>query len=152
MTVTSGDGAVSTGLAQIAGVAPGLFAANGNGQSVAAGVAQRVGADHSQSYEPVAQFDGTRYVARPIDLGPASDLVNLVLYGTGLRFGSSLSSVTAKIGSVDVPGLYAGPAPGLVGRDQVSLSLPRSLMSRGEVAVVLAVNGKTANSVKVVVN
>ncbi|MBK9316826.1 MAG: hypothetical protein IPM55_21655 [Acidobacteria bacterium] len=35
----------------------GLFAANANGQGVAAAVAWRVKADGSQSYEPVSRYD-----------------------------------------------------------------------------------------------
>ncbi len=85
--ITSGDGKVSTGVVQIAAVAPGLFSANASGQGVAAGVALRVKADGTQSYEPIAEFNQAqnRFVAKPIDLGPANDQVFLILYGTGLR-------------------------------------------------------------------
>jgi uncharacterized protein (TIGR03437 family) len=89
--ITSGDGKVSTGVVQIAAVAPGLFSANASGQGVASGVALRVKADGTQIYEPIARFDQAqnRFVAVPIDLGPnlgnATDQVFLILYGTGLR-------------------------------------------------------------------
>lgn len=44
---------------------------------------------------------------------------------------------------------YAGLAPGFVGLDQINVIVPRSLIGRGEVGVVLTVDGKMANTVKV---
>ncbi|MGH9840109.1 MAG: kelch repeat-containing protein, partial [Blastocatellia bacterium] len=84
VTITSGDGAVSTGVALVKPVAPSLFTANGNGQGVAAALALHIKADGSQQLEPVAQFDAAqnRFVARPLDLGPETDQVYLVLFGT----------------------------------------------------------------------
>jgi uncharacterized protein (TIGR03437 family) len=118
VVITSGDGKVSTGVVQIAAVAPGLFSANASGQGVASGVALRVKADGAQTYEPIARFDQAqnRFVAVPIDLGPATDQVFLILYGTGLRH-------------------------------QSNVRLPRSLAGRGEVDVVMMVDGKAANTV-----
>src|SRR5262249_23156222 len=57
ITITSGDGAISTGSAQIVLVAPGLFAANANGSGVAAAVALRVKADGTRAFEPIARYD-----------------------------------------------------------------------------------------------
>lgn len=156
--VTRGDGAVSSGTVQIAPVAPGLFAANSNGQGVAAAVALRIKADGTRSFEPVAQFDASqnRSVAIPIDLGPdlgaASDQVFLLLFGTGVRFHSGLSAVTARIGGapgVDAPVFYAGPQGDFVGLDQLNLPLSRSLAGRGEVVISVTVDGKRANFVSV---
>jgi uncharacterized protein (TIGR03437 family) len=149
--ITSGDGSVSVGTVQIAAVAPGLFAANANGQGVAAALALRVKSDGSQSYEPVAAYDPAqnKFVARPVDLGPESDQVVLVLFGTGLHHVSPSTEVSVQIGGVEVPVLYAGPQGGFVGLDQINVSLTRNLIGRGEVDVVLVVDGKTANTVKV---
>jgi uncharacterized protein (TIGR03437 family) len=44
--------------------------------------------------------------------------------------------------------LYAGAAPGFVGLDQINALAPNSLAGRGEVDVVLTVDGKKANTVK----
>ncbi|MGH9845529.1 MAG: hypothetical protein ACREEM_43010, partial [Blastocatellia bacterium] len=130
---------------------PGLFSANASGQGLAAAVALRVKADGSQSFEPVAQFDQAqnKFVAVPIDLGPESDQVFLILFGTGLRFHSSLSAVTARIGGVDTQVIFAGAQGGFVGLDQVNVRLPRSLIGRGVVDVVLTVDGQPANTVQV---
>jgi uncharacterized protein (TIGR03437 family) len=151
VTITSGNGKASLGAAQVAAVAPGLFAANANGQGVAAAVALRVRGG-AQTFEPVAQFDAAagRFVTAPIDLGPESDQVFLILFGTGIRHRSALSAVTAKIGGADAQVLFAGAQGGFAGLDQINCGpLPRSLAGRGEVDVVLTVDGKTANTVKV---
>ncbi len=150
-TVLSGNGSVSAGTIRIESVAPALFSANSNGRGMAAGVALRIRADGSQSFEPIFRFDQTlnQFVAIPLDLGPPTDQVYLILYGTGIRFRSGLSAVSARIGGVDVQVLYAGPVDGLVGLDQVNLSVPRSLAGRCEVDVVIMVDGKTANTLRV---
>jgi uncharacterized protein (TIGR03437 family) len=149
VTITSGAGKVSIGTARIAAVAPGLFAANANGQGVAAAVVYRLRADGAESFEPVARFDAAqnRFVAAPIDLGPESDQVFLVLFGSGIRFRSSLSAVTARVGGADMQTLYAGAQGGFAGLDQVNVRLARSLAGRGEVDVSLTVDGKPANTV-----
>jgi uncharacterized protein (TIGR03437 family) len=155
VTIKNADAVVASGQAQVARVAPGLFAANADGQGVAAATVLRVRQDGSQIYEPVARFDAAlnRFVAVPIDLGPdlgnASDQVFLILFGTGLRYSNSPSAVTARIGNAVVEVLYAGAQGGFVGLDQLNLRLPRSLVGSGAVDIVLTVNGKTANSVRV---
>ena len=151
VTITSGGGVISTGGLPIATVAPGLFAANSNGQGVAAAVVLRIKPDGTQIYEPVAVFDPSqnRFIARPIDLGAESDQVFLLLFGTGLRYRSTLNAVTADIGGVNAAISYAGPQGDFVGLDQINLSLSRSLIGRGELNVNLFVDGKIANTVTI---
>jgi uncharacterized protein (TIGR03437 family) len=150
VTVTSGDGRVSTGTAQIGAVAPGLFAANASGQGVAAGLALRV-RNGVQSLELIAQWDASqgRMVPVQLDLGPATDEVFLILFGTGFRYASSLAAVTARIGGSDAQVLYAGPAPGFIGLDQLNLRVPRSLAGCQVRDIVLTVDGHSANVVQV---
>jgi len=152
--ITSGDGSAAIETKRIAAVAPGIFSANASGQGVAAAVALRVKSDGRQSYEPVAQFDPTqnKVVSVPIDLGPGTDQVFLILFGTGIRGRSDLSAVTASVGGTGSEVLFAGPQTGFVGLDQVNLRLPRSLAGRGEIDVALAVDGNAANIVKVNIN
>jgi len=45
--------------------------------------------------------------------------------------------------------LYAADAPGFIGLDQCNARIPRSLLGRGEVDLVITVNGKIANTVRV---
>jgi uncharacterized protein (TIGR03437 family) len=145
------EGFVAGGFVTITNVAPGLFTANASGRGVAAAVALRVRPDGTQIYEPVARFDPAHnvFVPIPIDLGSEGDRVFLILYGTGNRYHSGLSNVTLAIGGVAVGALYAGAVPGFEGLDQVNALLPRSLIGRGEVDVVLTVEGKTANTARV---
>ncbi|MGH9841430.1 MAG: hypothetical protein ACREEM_21975 [Blastocatellia bacterium] len=151
ITVTSGNGAVSTGALRIAGVAPGLFTANANGQGVAAAVVQRRNAAGQDSFEPAAVFDlaTNRFVARPIDLGPETDQVFLLLFGTGFRFRGALSTVTARIGGTDAQVTFAGAQGVFAGLDQCNVRLLRSLAGRGDMEIVLTVDGKAANMVRV---
>jgi penicillin amidase len=132
-------------------VTPRLLSADGSGQGLAAAVVQRVRMDGSQSYELVAQFDAAQniVVPMPINLGPEGDQVFLLLYGTGIRDRSSLSAVNVKIGGVDARVSYAGPQGAYEGLDQVNALVPRSLIARGEVDVVLTVDGQVANTVTV---
>lgn len=151
ITITSGDGTISTGTAQIAAVAPGLFSANASGLGVPAGYMLRFKADNSSTTEAISQYDTaqSKYVAVPIDLGAATDQLFLVLFGTGVRFRSALSGVSVKIGGVDSQVLFAGPQGDFVGLDQLNIQVPRSLAGRGDVDLVLTVDGKNANTVRV---
>jgi len=151
VTATSGNGRIAVGTIQVAAVAPALFSANADGQGVAAAVALRVKADGTQIYEPVATFDPAqnKFVSRSLDLSPPTDQVFLILFGTGIRYRSSLPSVVAKVGGVDAQVDYAGEQGGFVGLDQVNLRLPQSLGGRGEVDVVLTIDGHISNAVRV---
>lgn len=101
--VFNGEEMVAAGTLEITNLAPGLFIANANGQGVASAVALRVKGDGTQSYEPVAQYQNNQFVCQPIDLGPESDQVFLVLYGTGLRYRQNLLVVVTTMGG-DVNG------------------------------------------------
>ena len=142
LSVSSG----ASGVMEIASTAPGLFAANANGQGVAAAVALRARGDGAQSYEAVAQLENGRFTSVPIDLGPASDQVFLVLYGTGLR---AQRTISANLGGTVSEVLFTGAAEGFTGLDQVNVRVPRTLAGRGEVDVVLTVDGRTTNAVRV---
>jgi uncharacterized protein (TIGR03437 family) len=151
VTIISGNNTVSAGGVNIATVSPGLFAANANGQGAASAVALRVHSNGSQSFESIIRFDAgqNRFVTTPIDLGPVGDQVFLLLFGTGFRFRSDLSTVSVKIGGVDAGVSFAGAQGGFVGVDQINALLPRTLIGKGEVDLVLSVDGKTANTVRV---
>ncbi len=155
VTVTSGDGAVSTGSVSIAPVAPGLFSANLDGQGVAVALVLRVRADGSRIYEPALQYDAGRqqFVSVPIDLGPVTDQVFLILFGTGIRGRSALSAVSVTIGGVAAETLYAGQQDGFYGLygglDQLNVRMPRGLAGRGDVDIALTVDGSAANTVKI---
>lgn len=150
VTVISGTSTVASGAVEVAKVAPGLFSANSSGQGVPSGYALRIKADNSQSNEALSQYDAAqaRFLAVPIDFGPATDQVYLILYGTGIRSRSSLSAVTFTLGGENVPVLFAGPQGDFVGLDQINLQLPRTLSGRGDVEGVLTVDGVIANKIR----
>ena len=137
--------------ANVAAVAPGLFTASATGRGLAAAVALRVAANGAQTFEPVVRFDQatSQFVAVPIDLGPETDQVFLVPYGTGFRNRSSLNAVTATVGGTAVQVTFAGAQGQLIGLDQANLRLPRTLLGRGEVDVVMTIDGQTTNTVRV---
>jgi uncharacterized protein (TIGR03437 family) len=150
VTVVTQTGVVSQSTVNLAAVAPGLFSANASGQGAAAALALRVKADGTQSFEPIARFDAVqqRFVALPLDLGPASEQVFLIAFGTGWRNRTSLNAVAANLGVVTAPVSFAGAQGGLVGVDQLNVQIPRTLTGRGEVGLLLTVDGKQANAVR----
>ena len=127
--------------------APALFAVNATGEGVPAALLLRVRGD-GQFYEPVARYDGQRYVPLQIDLGPEGDQVFLVLYGTGFRSAGAANAMTT-IGDVAAEVLYAGPAPGFAGLDQANVRIPRSLIGKGEVSIAFTADNRSANAVTV---
>ncbi len=141
----------ASGTVAVTNVAPGLFGMNGTGQGVAAAVLLRVKSDGTQIYEPVARFDAaqSRFVALPLELGPETDQLFLVLYGTGLRGRNQPTATGTTIGGVTAEVTYSGPQGSLIGLDQVNVRLPRSLAGRGEVNILYTTDGKTANVVTV---
>jgi uncharacterized protein (TIGR03437 family) len=151
VTVTRSIGTITTGLLPVTKVAPALFTANATGQGIAAALVLRVKADGTQLYELVASFDASqnRYIAQPIDLGPVTDQVFLVLFGTGFRERTALTAVTCRIGEIDAEVTFAGAQNGFVGLDQANVRLPRTLAGRGEVDVVFRADNKAANTVRV---
>lgn len=155
VSMTSGDGQISSGTIQITTISLGLFSANSNGTGVAAAQALRVTATGAQIFEEVAQLDAgsNTFVARCISLGPVEESVFLVLYGTGIRGITSISGVTATIGGADIPVLFAGAQGSFIGLDQINLGpIPRELIGRGTADVVVTVNGQRANVVQICIN
>jgi len=150
VTVTSGDGVVSVGNVTIASVAPGIFTANSTGQGVPAAIALRVKADGAQSFEQIVRLDAGQsvFVPVPIDLGPEGEQVFLILFGTGWRGAGGTQNSSVTLGGT-VSGSFSLSAQGdFVGLDQSNILIPRSLAGRGEIDLVLTVNGKAANTVK----
>ncbi len=150
ITITSGDGTLSQSDIEIVNVAPSLFTADATGRGLAAAQIQRAG---SSTMEPSVLFDPLKgqMVAVPIDLSAANTDVYLVLYATGVRMNTELGLVSAKIGGQTAQVSYANAQGSFVGLDQVNLKLPRSLMGSGMVEVALSINGKAANTVKVMI-
>jgi uncharacterized protein (TIGR03437 family) len=121
-------------------VAPGLFAANANGNGLAAAYIVRVKADGTQSQELVA--GGA--------VAPAADGIYLSLYGTGLRNPSDPRNTRVTVGGVFVPVLYAGSQNQFDALDQVNVGpLPASALTPGLKDIVIEVDGSRSNTVQV---
>jgi uncharacterized protein (TIGR03437 family) len=148
--VRNGQGVSSIGTVEIGAVAPGIFTASANGSGVAAAQVLRINALGVRTLEPVARFDQPtqKWVPIPIDLGPQSDQLFLILYGTGIRFHSGTQNVVVTIGGIVVETQFAGLVEGFVGLDQINAVLKRSLAGLGEVNVVVKVDEKPANTFK----
>jgi uncharacterized protein (TIGR03437 family) len=112
--------------------APGVFAATGQGQGVAAATAVRVQADGSQQPVPVFDCKGTgQCTAVPIDLSGGRP-VYLSLYGTGFRAVQTLGEgrhASCTVGGVFAEVQFVGAQPTIPGLDQLNLLLPPTLRS-----------------------
>lgn len=148
----SSAGLTASGPVEVAAVAPAVFAMNGGGAGVAAAQFLRASAGR-QTLEDAVRFDAAaqRWVAAPVELGPETDQVYVLLYATGIRERSSLAAVRLTAGGVDLPVGYAGPQGQVPGFDQVNALLPRTLAGRGTVTLQLTVDGRPANAVEIAV-
>jgi uncharacterized protein (TIGR03437 family) len=150
ITLSRQGGAQPAGQAmvQVQAVAPALFAANANGKGAAAAVLLMAKPDGSMPWRYTfgCQAAG-RCVTEPMELSGGTPV--LQLYGSGIRGRSSLAAVTASVGGTEVEVQFAGAQGGFPGLDQVNLILPQSLAGRGELDVLLSVEGRRANTVTV---
>lgn len=64
----------------------------------------------------------------------------------GKGFNTALTAVMCSIGGANAEVSFAGAQGDLAGLDQADVRIPRSLMARGDVNIVLTVNGKPANT------
>ena len=141
----------ASGSVIIASVAPGLFTADASGQGYPAAVVYRYRNNALISVEAVARFDTAqnKFVAVPVDLGPDTDTLFLILFGTGIRNRSNLSNVAATIGGAAAEAAFASAQGDLIGVDQLNLRISRTLVTAsGDVNVVVSVDGKAANTAK----
>jgi uncharacterized protein (TIGR03437 family) len=157
VTVTNGDNQISLGTINVAKVAPGLFTANSSGQGVPAAVVLRI-RNGVQTFEPVSRFDATQgiFVPVPIDQGPDGDVVYLLFYGVGIRNRTQPSAITTNIGALarplDPSRFEDGfAAAGFVGLDQVNVLLPARQFLGETIDVVLTVDGKPSNPVRIAI-
>ena len=145
--ITNSNGEISTGAVNVATTQPGIFSATSDGAGAAAATLLFI-KNSVRTGGAVAQCTTQGCTAIPIDVN-AYDDTYLELYGTGIRANSGLPNVKATIGGVTVPVLYAGAHCCFVGVDQINLQLPKSLAGKGFVDVVLTVDGKVGNAVKI---
>jgi uncharacterized protein (TIGR03437 family) len=151
ITITSGDGTVTTGTVMVAPVMPGLFTANTSGTGPVSAIAICAGvcagwpnqqAD-GQAYQDTFTCSAASCAPVPLTMAPG-DTVVLELFGTGIRHLASASALTVEINGQNVPYQYAG-AQGDTGLDQINVQLPPSLAGIGQVNLVLIVQDTVDN-------
>lgn len=149
--LSSANELIKVDLGRFDKIAPGVFTANANGGGVPAAIITRVKPDGAQIVESVAQLDDVQrqFVPLSIDLGPETEFVVLTLFGAGWRQFGSLANTKVTIGGVDCPVEYVGKQPTLEGLDQINARLPRALIGKGEVDVIVSFGSLgDANTVK----
>jgi uncharacterized protein (TIGR03437 family) len=148
VTVTLNGMVVSTATAQISNIAPGFYTANQAGTGVPSAYFQIVTAGGPQIVQNAYQCDANGQNCVPMPVNLAAGQVFLSLFGTGLRHVAP-GSVTATVGGVPVPVIYASSQPTYAGFDQVVLRIPPSLAGVSSADVVVSFNGTPGNTVVV---
>ncbi len=147
VTVHSGAGGDLIGAVQVASVGPGIFQALPT--NFAVGSALRVQPGNVRTETQLVGFENGQFVAMPVNMGDAADEVFLSLYATGIRRRNKQNAVMATVGGEAAIVEYADAQMQFVGLDQIVLRVPHSLAGRGLVNIVITVDGKTANAVRV---
>ncbi len=146
IAIRTAAGAAAGAVVEIRDFQPGLFAATATG--LAAANVLRIAQDGTQTVEPVVEVNAAgQVVARPIDLGAATDQVFLLLYGTGIRGRGTAPTTTVMVGGQPQTVQYAGAQGQFIGLDQVNVRLNRNLAGRGLVDVVLTLNFQLQSNV-----
>ncbi len=164
VTVMRDGKVVAQGTLDLDAIAPSLFTANASGQGVPAGLLLRVKSNGQQVFEPLARFEGGKFVPVAITRG-AGDRLFLVFYGTAMRgsgdsdrnpANGSAESVRVTINGINAPVIFAGAAPGFAGLDQLNVELPASAKGANITVTVKVSNGEgkvmSANPVAISVN
>ena len=140
--VMNGAAVVANGTVAIENVSPGIFTVSANGKGAPAAQTTFDGV----TFQAVTNADGS---ARALSVGAATRPNYLVLYGTGLRRRSSLSNARVMIGGVQCEVTFLGAHPRLAGLDQMNIKLPQELRGRGDVDVIVTIDGRAANAVRI---
>jgi uncharacterized protein (TIGR03437 family) len=146
VTITAGDGVTGSVQVQVTAVAPGVYTLNAAGLVKA--YVFRV-SNGNQFFEDVYDIDGTgAVIARPINISNG-DQVYLFVYGTGFR--AAGGDISATIGGISTPVLYAGPQGVQPGLDQFNILIPPELGTGSPMVAQIALTaaGQTANTVNV---
>ena len=130
--------------------APGLFTANAQGSGAPAGYVLRYPAGSITASVTQNAYDcssGT-CVAAAISLGSATDSAYLILYGTGVRYATS---VAVNINGQSYPVAFSGAQGTYPGLDQVNVLLPQSLAGTGQSTLYLVADGVTSNTINLLI-
>jgi photosystem II stability/assembly factor-like uncharacterized protein len=154
------NGAVThTGKLNVFNAAPAIFTANASGTGVPAAIAVRVLANGMQSTEAVAQRINNQWITRALNLGPTGERVFLILFLCGLRGlpnsdgnnGNGVAeNVRVLIGGLELTPSFAGrQGSSMAGIDQLNVELPRALIGRGRVKLIVQGGARASNEVEI---
>ncbi|HZS09491.1 MAG TPA: choice-of-anchor V domain-containing protein [Blastocatellia bacterium] len=149
VTVLSGSTTVTTGTLNVATTQPALFSADASGGGPGAGYLLRFPQGGGNTTEQIAQNPGSGWVTIPISLGPDSDQLFLILFGSGIRNRAQLSDVTCTIGGVPATVAFAGPQGFFAGLDQLNIIVPHTVTKDTDLDVIVSISGTASNAVKV---
>lgn len=152
VTVVKNGVVVAQGSLTIDSVAPSVLTADASGQGAPAGLLLRIKANGEQVYEPLARYDSGSGKFTPATIRrQAGERLFLVLYGTGLRGSDDADgnasngvaeNVQATIGVVKANVIFAGPAPGFAGLDQLNIELPANAAGANLTVLVKSNDGE----------
>ena len=147
IAILRSDGTSAVGNATIANVSPGLYTAPQDGHGPVIGWVTQKSVDGRTETFPAYKCRALDCRTVPI---PLSDEVTTTvrLNGTGFRHAGPAPDVRVTIGDIRVPVVSIHPAsdPGV---DELTIQLPRKLGSLGETDLLLSVNGRLANVVRI---
>jgi uncharacterized protein (TIGR03437 family) len=148
LTVTNGTATQVASNVEISEVAPGIMTMNGLGLPAAQAI--QVAADQSQTSQAVysTNSDGA-VVPNPIVMASPGNTY-LVLYGSGIAAGGT-ALTSATVNGLTASVVYAGPAGGANGLDQVNILLPAKAAGAGNVNVQVTTEGIALNPVQVTI-
>ncbi|MBK8315822.1 MAG: hypothetical protein IPL01_18150 [Acidobacteria bacterium] len=135
--IVAGNNNLSRGTINLSAAAPSLFTSNSQGTGAPAALSSSDGVAYNRTGNP----DGSSNKVYQGDY--------LVLFGTGIRRASK-STISITIGGQPVPVLFAGAQGDYAGLDQINTRIPQGIS--GLVDLVVAVNGKQSNVVKIRIN
>ncbi len=142
--ILGGSGAGLKGHGFIQDVSPGLFTgpANGRGPVVATAL-------EPDSTLPVWQCNGFDCQTVPVPI-PNDASVVIQVNAAGIRNTTSLEHVSATIGGIPVPVIYAGvQGDASQGIDEVDLRLFTQFRGLGETDLIVTVDGQVSNAVRI---
>ncbi len=135
VVVVAKDGKVSQGTVNVAATVSAIFTSKTDGTGAPAARASSDGVNFNIA---MGTADGT-----PVAIDAGSFVM---MFATGLRFASALPSLS--VGGTAVTPSFAGPQGTFTGLDQVNFQIPASLAGRGDVDLIMTVDGKASNTVK----
>lgn len=135
LVIVNRNGRVTQGLVTVGEIVPGIFTTQGTGAGAPAALAS---ADGTNFNIILGNADGT---AVAVDAGAF-----VMMFGTGFRYGSALPTIS--IGGVAVTPTFSGAQGAFSGLDQANFQIPASLAGRGDVDLIMTVDGRAANTVR----